>query len=50
MCTRCVRFMDEIAKEPQLAVVERGTHSLIATFPGQPLDSKYSGNTSTSAR
>src|SRR5205814_1684149 len=39
------RFMDEIAKEPQLAVVERGSHSLIATFPGQPLDSKYSGNT-----
>jgi NADH-quinone oxidoreductase subunit G len=45
MCTRCVRFMDEIAKEPQLAVVERGSHSLISTFPGQPLDSKYSGNT-----
>ena len=45
MCTRCVRFMDEIAKEPQLAVVDRGTHSLIATFPGQPLDSQYSGNT-----
>ncbi len=45
MCTRCVRFMDEIAKEPQLAVVSRGTYSLIATFPGEPLDSKYSGNT-----
>jgi NADH-quinone oxidoreductase subunit G len=45
MCTRCVRFMDEIAHEPQLAVVQRGTHSLIAIFPGEPLDSKYSGNT-----
>jgi NADH-quinone oxidoreductase subunit G len=45
MCTRCVRFMDEIAQEPQLAVVQRGSHSLISTFPGQPLDSKYSGNT-----
>ena len=45
MCTRCVRFMDEVALEPQLAVVQRGSHSLIATFPGQPLDSKYSGNT-----
>ena len=45
MCTRCVRFMDEIAREPQLAVVQRGSHSLISTFPGQPLDSKYSGNT-----
>ena len=45
MCTRCVRFMDEVAKQPQLAVVERGSHSLISTFPGQPLDSVYSGNT-----
>jgi NADH-quinone oxidoreductase subunit G len=45
MCTRCVRFMDEVAKAPQLAVVQRGTHSLISTFPGQPLDSNYSGNT-----
>jgi len=45
MCTRCVRFMDEIAREPQLAVVNRGDHSLIATFPGHPLDSTYSGNT-----
>ena len=45
MCTRCVRFMDEIAKEPQLAVVQRGSHSLISIFPNQPLDSEYSGNT-----
>jgi len=45
MCTRCVRFMDEVAREPQLAVVQRGSHSLISTFPGQPLDSNYSGNT-----
>jgi NADH-quinone oxidoreductase subunit G len=45
MCTRCVRFMDEIAQEPQLAVVDRGSHSLISIFPGQPLDSQYSGNT-----
>ncbi|MBS2025441.1 MAG: (2Fe-2S)-binding protein [Deltaproteobacteria bacterium] len=45
MCTRCVRFMDEVAQEPQLAVVNRGDHSLIATFPGQPLDSAYAGNT-----
>ena len=45
MCTRCVRFMDEIAQTPQLAVIQRGSHSLISTFPGQPLDSNYSGNT-----
>jgi NADH-quinone oxidoreductase subunit G len=44
LCTRCVRFMREIAGKPQLAVAERGNESFITTFPGQPLDSKYSGN------
>jgi len=44
LCTRCVRFMREVAKKPQLAVAERGNHSFITTFPGQPLDSKYAGN------
>src|SRR5512144_3080677 len=44
LCTRCVRFMREGAKAPQLGVAERGNESFITTFPGQPLDSKYSGN------
>ena len=44
LCTRCVRFMREVAKAPQLGVAERGNESCITTFPGQPLDSKYSGN------
>ena len=44
LCTRCVRFMREVAKAPQLGVAERGNHSYITTFPGQPLDSPYSGN------
>ncbi len=45
LCTRCVRFMNEIAKEPQIAMVGRGDHSEIDTVPGGQLDSKYSGNT-----
>jgi NADH-quinone oxidoreductase subunit G len=45
LCTRCVRFMREVAEEPQLGVAQRGNESFIATFPGQPLDSKYAGNT-----
>jgi NADH-quinone oxidoreductase subunit G len=45
LCTRCVRFMREVAEEPQLGVSQRGNHSYITTFPGQPLDSKYAGNT-----
>jgi NADH-quinone oxidoreductase subunit G len=44
LCTRCVRFMSEIAKEPQLGVAQRGSESFIETAPGRPLDSKYSGN------
>ena len=45
LCTRCVRFMREVAKAPQLGVAMRGHRSCIETFPGQPLDSKYAGNT-----
>ncbi len=44
LCTRCVRFMREVAKAPQLGVSQRGSRSFITTFPGQPLDSEYSGN------
>ncbi len=32
MCTRCVRFMREIAGEDALCVVERGSRSVIDTF------------------
>jgi NADH-quinone oxidoreductase subunit G len=45
LCTRCVRFMSEVAKNPQLGVENRGNRSAITTFPGEPLDSKYSVNT-----
>ncbi len=45
LCTRCVRFMDEVPKQPQLGVFNRGSHERIDTFPGAPLDSNYSGNT-----
>jgi len=44
LCTRCVRFMNEVAKAPQLGVAMRGSKSLITTFPGQPLDHPYAGN------
>jgi NADH-quinone oxidoreductase subunit G len=44
MCTRCVRFMDEIAKERQLGIFERGDHVRIGTFPNKPLDNPYSLN------
>lgn len=44
-CTRCVRFMEEIADNPQLGQFDRGDRAVIGTFPGQPLDDPYSLNT-----
>jgi NADH-quinone oxidoreductase subunit G len=45
ICTRCVRFMNEIPKEPQLGVFGRGSHERIDVFPGSELNSNYSLNT-----
>jgi len=44
MCTRCVRFMREVAEDPVLGVFGRGTTEVIDTFPGKVLDNNYSGN------
>jgi NADH-quinone oxidoreductase subunit G len=44
MCSRCIRFCDEIAKKPQLTFVQRGDHVELTTYPGQPLDNPYSMN------
>ena len=43
-CSRCIRFCEEIAKEPQLTFVSRGEHVTIETFPGKKLDNPYSMN------
>jgi NADH-quinone oxidoreductase subunit G len=45
LCTRCVRFMNEVAQEPQLAMLGRGSAERIDVFPGSELDSNYAGNT-----
>ncbi len=45
MCTRCVRFMNEIEKNPLLSVVERGSRSVIDTFFETGLDeADWAGN------
>ena len=44
LCTRCVRFCDEIAGTGELAVVERGSRGEIDVFPGVPLENKLQGN------
>lgn len=44
MCTRCVRFMKEVAGDPALGVFGRGTREVIDVFPGRTLDHAYAGN------
>ncbi len=45
MCTRCVRFMNEVEQDPRLTVVERGNRSVIDTFFERGLDgTNWSGN------
>jgi NADH-quinone oxidoreductase subunit G len=44
LCSRCVRFCDEITGTGELGIFERGDHSEIGLFPGRELDNKYSGN------
>lgn len=44
LCTRCVRFCDEITGTSELTVVDRGDRSEIRTFPGRELDNPYSMN------
>jgi NADH-quinone oxidoreductase subunit G len=45
MCSRCIRFCDEIAKKPQLTFTQRGDHVELTTFPGEKLDNPYAMNT-----
>lgn len=45
LCTRCVRFMQDIAKSPQLVVIKRGSKNTLTTYPGALLDNPYSLNT-----
>ena len=42
LCTRCIRFCDEIAQTSELTTVERGDTSEIRTFPGKKLNNPYS--------
>ncbi len=44
MCSRCVRFAEEIAKQPVLTFTQRGDHVVLTTFPGTELDTPYSMN------
>jgi NADH-quinone oxidoreductase subunit G len=44
LCTRCVRFMDDVAKDPVLNVSERGDRAFIGIDPDHELTHMWSGN------
>ncbi|PYO43704.1 MAG: ferredoxin [Gemmatimonadetes bacterium] len=44
LCTRCVRFMEDVAKEPVLNVSERGDRAYIGVHPEARLDHPWAGN------
>jgi NADH-quinone oxidoreductase subunit G len=44
VCTRCVRFCEEITHTGELSVVHRGDRSEIDVAPGKTLDNAYSMN------
>lgn len=45
LCDRCTRFADEVAGDPLIHFIDRGSNTEVATFPDEPFASYYSGNT-----
>jgi len=45
LCSRCVRFSQEIAKDDVLGFVDRGSYSTLTCHPGKKLENNYSLNT-----
>jgi NADH-quinone oxidoreductase subunit G len=44
VCTRCVRFCEEVSNTGELCVVNRGDHSVVDVFPTIPIDNPMSLN------
>ncbi|MBI4607427.1 MAG: molybdopterin-dependent oxidoreductase [Candidatus Rokubacteria bacterium] len=44
LCSRCVRFCDEVTGTSELGIFNRGDRSEIGLFPGRELANPYSGN------
>lgn len=43
-CSRCVRFMTDVAGTPELGIVNRGEHAEIVSYMNKPLTSELTGN------
>ncbi len=45
LCSRCIRFSKEIAKDDVLGFIDRGSYSTLTCYPGKQLSNNYSLNT-----
>ncbi len=45
LCSRCIRFSKEIAKDDVLGFIDRGSYSTLTCYPGKQLENNYSLNT-----
>ena len=45
LCSRCIRFCNEIAHDDVLGFVDRGSHTVLTAHPNKRLENNYSLNT-----
>jgi len=45
LCSRCIRFCQEIAQDDVLGFVDRGSYTVLTAHPGKRLENNYSLNT-----
>jgi NADH-quinone oxidoreductase subunit G len=45
LCSRCIRFCQEIAHDDVLGFIDRGSHTVLTAHPGMRLENNYSLNT-----
>jgi NADH-quinone oxidoreductase subunit G len=45
LCSRCIRFCNEIAHDDVLGFIDRGSHTVLTAHPGKRLENNYSLNT-----
>ncbi|QYM78296.1 (2Fe-2S)-binding protein [Horticoccus luteus] len=45
LCSRCIRFCKEVAKDDVLGFIDRGSFSTLTCYPGKQLENNYSLNT-----
>jgi len=45
LCSRCIRFAKDVAKDDVLGFIDRGSYSTLTCYPGRKLENNYSLNT-----